>query len=44
MKKILVMGLNNSGKTTFSKQLAYEITATHLNADEVRKQANDWDF
>ena len=25
MKKILVMGLNNSGKTTFSKQLAYEI-------------------
>ena len=44
MKKILVMGLNNSGKTYFSKQLAYEINATHLNADEVRKQANDWDF
>ena len=44
MKKILVMGLNNSGKTYFSKQLAYEISAIHLNADEVRKQANDWDF
>ena len=38
------MGLNNSGKTTFAKQLAYEIMATHLNANEVRKQANDWDF
>tara|TARA_B100000959_G_scaffold139408_1_gene146522 strand:- start:524 stop:988 length:465 start_codon:yes stop_codon:yes gene_type:complete len=44
MKKILVMGLNDSGKTTFAKQLAYEINATHLNADEVRTKAKDWDF
>lgn len=42
--KLLVMGLNDSGKTTFAKKLAYAINCPHLNADEVRKQAKDWDF
>ena len=43
-KKILVMGLNDSGKTTFAKKLAYALNCPHLNNDEIRKQANDWDF
>ncbi len=38
------MGLNGSGKTTFAKKLAYALNCPHLNADEIRKQANDWDF
>ena len=42
--KLLVMGLNDSGKTTFAKKLAYALNCPHLNADEVRKQAKDWDF
>jgi len=44
MKKILVMGLNDSGKTTFATKLAYALNCPHLNNDEIRKQANDWDF
>ena len=43
-KKILVMGLPGSGKTTLSKKLAKLIDAVWLNADEVRKEVNDWDF
>ena len=42
--KLLVMGLNDSGKTTFDKKLAYALNSPHLNADDVRKQAKDWDF
>ena len=38
------MGLNDSGKTTFASKLAYALNCTHLNADEVRKNAKDWDF
>ena len=38
------MGLPGSGKTTLAKELATLIKATRINADEVRKQANDWDF
>ncbi len=62
MKKILVMGLPGSGKTTFSEKLksylennsefftpAFENASQRaevkwLNADEVRKKYNDWDF
>ena len=42
--KILVMGLPGSGKTYLSKRLSKEIDAVWINADEVRKKVNDWDF
>ena len=44
MKIILIMGLPGSGKTTLAKELAPLLNAKRLNADEVRKEANDWDF
>ena len=44
MKKILIMGLPGSGKTTLASKLVPLINAKWLNADEVRKAANDWDF
>ena len=44
MKIILVMGLPGAGKTTLADELAPKLKAKRLNADEVRKAANDWDF
>ena len=44
MKIILIMGLPGAGKTTLADELAPMIKAKRLNADEVRKAANDWDF
>jgi len=44
MKIILVMGLPGAGKTTLANELAPLLNAKRLNADEVRKSANDWDF
>jgi adenylylsulfate kinase len=44
MKIILIMGLPGSGKTTLAGELAPMLNAKRLNADEVRKEANDWDF
>tara|TARA_B100000700_G_scaffold73660_1_gene82226 strand:- start:158 stop:565 length:408 start_codon:yes stop_codon:yes gene_type:complete len=44
MKIILVMGLPGAGKTTLANELAKLIECKRLNADEVRKAANDWDF
>ena len=38
------MGLPGSGKTTLANELAPFLNAKRLNADEVRKKANDWDF
>ena len=38
------MGLPGSGKTTLANELATLLDAKRLNADEVRKEANDWDF
>ena len=43
-KKILICGLPGSGKTTLAEILVKHFDAVWLNADEVRKQANDWDF
>ena len=42
--KILIMGLPGSGKTTLAKLLVPMFNAVWLNADEVRKKADDWDF
>ena len=44
MKIILIMGLPGSGKTTLANELAPMLNAMRLNADEVRKEAKDWDF
>ena len=44
MKIILIMGLPGSGKTTLANELSSMIKAKRINADEVRKEANDWDF
>ena len=44
MKIILVMGLPGAGKATLANELAPLLNAKRLNADEVRKEANDWDF
>ena len=44
MKIILIMGLPGAGKSTLAEELAPKLNAKRLNADEVRKQANDWDF
>ena len=38
------MGLPGSGKTTLASELAPLINAKRINADEVRKTHNDWDF
>jgi len=43
-KKILIMGLPGSGKTTLASKLVPLLNAKWLNNDEVRKAANDWDF
>lgn len=53
-KRILIMGLPGSGKTTLAIRLknhiedikheGYGITVEWFNADEVRKKFNDWDF
>ena len=44
MMKILIMGLPGAGKTTLASKLAAILNAKWLNADNVRKEANDWDF
>tara|TARA_A100001015_G_C15039276_1_gene738472 strand:- start:910 stop:1335 length:426 start_codon:yes stop_codon:yes gene_type:complete len=43
-KKILIMGLPGAGKTYLAKILFPMLDAVWLNADEIRKKANDWDF
>jgi len=46
MKRILIMGLPGSGKTTLAVELMRLLApdAVHLNADAIRKVNNDWDF
>ena len=38
------MGLPGSGKTTLASELVPLLKAKWLNADDVRKEANDWHF
>ena len=38
------MGLPGAGKTTLANELAKLIECKRLNADEIRKAVNDWDF
>ena len=38
------MGLPGAGKTTLANELSKLIESKRLNADEIRKAANDWDF
>lgn len=38
--KILIMGLPGSGKTTLATQLAFNLSAVHFNADEIRQEIN----
>ena len=38
------MGLPGAGKTTLANELAKLVECKRLNADEIRKAANDWDF
>jgi len=38
------MGLPGSGKTTLANELGTMLDTKRLNADEVRREANDWDF
>jgi len=44
MKIILIMGLPGAGKTTLANELAKLIETKRLNADEIRRAANDLDF
>ena len=48
-KRILIMGLPGAGKTYFAERLKAYLesqgkTVGWLNADEVRRHYNDWDF
>lgn len=49
MTRILIMGLPGSGKTYFAERLLKYFQQRHkvtrwINADDVRKMYNDWDF
>ena len=41
---ILIMGLPGAGKSTLADALQKRLNASWHNADEIRKQFNDWDF
>ena len=48
-KRILIMGLPGAGKTYIAQRLKAQLelhgkTVRWLNADEVRKECDDWDF
>jgi adenylylsulfate kinase len=44
--RVLVLGLPGAGKTTLASDISIELSTRclWLNADEIRKQYNDWDF
>lgn len=42
--KILIFGLPGSGKTHLAERLQKHLNCAWFNADEIRRQANDWEF
>ena len=44
MKKILILGLPGAGKTTLASKIVPLIKAQWINADKIRREADDWDF
>lgn len=49
VQRVLIMGLPGAGKTYLAERLRNRLeqagkTCTWLNADEIRKKYNDWDF
>lgn len=44
MKRILICGLPDSGKTWISSRLSAALKIPHNNADQIRKKLDDWDF
>ena len=42
--KILICGLPGAGKTTLGRPFAELLGGVFLNADEIRKEYDDWDF
>ena len=42
--KILILGLPGAGKTYLAERLQKHLECAWFNADEIRKQANDWEF
>jgi len=42
--KILIFGLSGSGKTTLAKPFAELINGVLINADDIRRKHDDWDF
>ena len=42
-KKILIMGLPGSGKTTLAKNIVKKLNSEWLNADKIRGKYNDWE-
>lgn len=42
--KVLFCGLPGSGKSTLAKPVAELLGGIHINADDVRKHYDDWDF
>ena len=41
---VILSSPSGAGKTTLANELAPLLNAKRLNADEIRKAANDWDF
>ena len=42
--KILICGLPGAGKTTLGRPFAELLGGVFLNADDIRKEYDDWDF
>ena len=38
------MGISGAGKTTLARELQARLNCAWINADEIRKKYNDWDF